>query len=87
LPVAALLAALLSFCATAGAANVVVGPNLTGSWTPFACGIPVCVSFDTELGGTGAYVTSPVPGAVVGFSVVGGETEGTYKLRSLIPGE
>ena len=83
LTLAAVVAALLSFCANAGAANVVVGPSLTGSWNPFTCGIPSCVAFNTELGGRGAYVTSPVSGAVVRFSVVGGSTAGTYKLRSL----
>lgn len=77
-------AAFLSYCGAAGAANVVVGPSLTGSWTPFNCAIPTCISFNTDLGGTGAYVTSPVSGAVVRFSVVGGSTPGTYKLRSLM---
>jgi hypothetical protein len=78
--------AALSFCANAGAANVIVGPSLTsGAWESFECGEPLCISYNTALGGSGPYVTSPVSGAVVGFSIVGGETQGTYKLRSLIP--
>lgn len=85
LPVAAVVAALLSFCAGAGAANVVVGPSLSGSWSPYKCEIPACIAFDTQLGGTGTYVTSPVSGVVVRFSVAGGSTPGTYKLRTLSP--
>ncbi|HKZ15698.1 MAG TPA: PASTA domain-containing protein [Solirubrobacterales bacterium] len=85
LPVAAVVTALLSFCATAGAANVVVGPSLSGAWESLGCGLPACIAYDTALGGTGTYVTSPISGAVVRFSVVGGSTAGTYKLRSLIP--
>jgi hypothetical protein len=85
--VAAVAAVALAFCGSAGAANVVVGPTLTGFWEPFECGDPVCISYDTTLGGTGTYVTSPISGAVVRFSVVGGETAGTYKLRSLIPAQ
>lgn len=85
LPVVAIVAVLLSFCATAGAANVVVGPSLSGSWESFGCGLPACVAYNTALGSTGAHVTSPVSGAVVRFSVVGGNTPGSYKLRSLSP--
>jgi hypothetical protein len=85
LAAAVVAAVFLSFCGAACAANVVVGPSLAGSWTSFNCGIPACVSFNTALGTTGTYVTSPVSGAVVAFDVVGGSTAGTYKLRSLIP--
>jgi hypothetical protein len=85
LPVAALVAALLTFCASAGAAIVTLGPSLSGSWTSLECEDPICVNSNFALGGTGTYVTSPVSGAVVGFSVVGGGTAGTYRLRTLIP--
>lgn len=87
LAAAVIAVAFLSFCAGAGAANIVVGPSLAGSWVPFECEHPVCIDFNAELGGAGTYVTSPVDGAVVGFDVAGGETEGTYKLRTLIPAQ
>jgi hypothetical protein len=76
----------LSLCANAGAANVTVGPSLSGSgWIGTECEIAVCVNANDALGGTGTYVTSPVAGAVVAFNVVGGDTAGTYRLRTLIP--
>jgi hypothetical protein len=80
--VAAVMAATLSFCSAAGAANVTVGPSLTGSWEPFECGALTCTYINDELAGTGANLTSPVTGAVVGFSVVSGSTPGTYRLRT-----
>jgi hypothetical protein len=80
--VAAVMAATLSLCSAASAANVTVGPSLTGSWEPFECGALTCTYINDELGGTGANLTSPVTGAVVGFSVVDGSTTGTYRLRT-----
>jgi hypothetical protein len=85
LPVAALVAALFSFCASAGAAIVTLGPSLSGTWEPSECESPICVSSNYDLAGTGTFVTSPVNGAVVRFNVVGGETAGTYRLRTLVP--
>ncbi len=83
LPVVALFVALLSLCANAGAANVVVGPNLTGiGWESFECGAPTCTYVNDELVGTGTNLTSPVTGAIVRFSVIGGSTAGTYRLRT-----
>ncbi|HEY5332346.1 MAG TPA: IPT/TIG domain-containing protein [Solirubrobacterales bacterium] len=79
---AAVMAAALSFCSAAGAANVTVGPSLTGSWEPFECGALTCTYVNDELAGTGANLTSPVTGAVVSFSVVDGSTAGTYRLRT-----
>jgi hypothetical protein len=81
---AALLVAALAFCGVAGAANVVVGPSLTGTqWVESGeCPIPSCTFVNSELNGTGANVTSPVTGAIVKFSVVGGSTTGTYRLRT-----
>jgi len=81
--VAAVMAAALSFCATAGAAVVSVGPSLSGSWQTYYCGEPECTFVNDELGGTGANVKSPITGAVVGLNVVGGETTGTYRLRTM----
>jgi hypothetical protein len=78
--------AALSLCANAGAANIIVGPSLTGAgWIETECESPICVNTNDQLGGIGTYVTSPVTGAIVAFNVVGGETAGTYRLRTLIP--
>jgi IPT/TIG domain/PASTA domain len=88
LPVAAVVAALLSFCASAGAANFVIGPTLTGTgWISEKCELASCTVANYELGGTGPTLTSPVDGAVVSFSVLGGSTPGTYRLRTVKPGE
>jgi PASTA domain/IPT/TIG domain len=86
LAAAIVVAAFLSFCGAAGAANVVIGPNLTGSgWMAEECEIASCTVANYELGGTGPTLTSPVDGAVVSFSVLGGSTPGTYRLRTVKP--
>jgi hypothetical protein len=79
--------AVLSFCANAVAANVIVGPSLTGAgWESEPCEVvPTCTFANFELGTTGTTVTSPVTGAVVGFNVLGGSTPGTYRLRTVLP--
>jgi hypothetical protein len=82
---AALTVALLSLCGSAGAANVIVGPSLVGSWDSYECAVPSCTYANDELGGTGTYVTSPVTGAIVRFSLVGGENPGQYRLRTMHP--
>lgn len=81
--------AALSLCANAGAANVTVGPSLTGAgWVSEPCEVaPTCTFANYELGGTGTNLTSPVTGAVVSFNVLGGSTPGTYRLRTVTPGE
>jgi IPT/TIG domain/PASTA domain len=86
---AVVAAAALSLCGSAGAAIVTVGPNLSGiGWESEECGIATTCTFaNYELGGTGVNVTSPVTGAIVGFNVLGGSTPGTYRLRTLTPGE
>jgi hypothetical protein len=83
------MAAALSFCSAAVAANVTIGPTLTGSgWFSEECTPPgTCTVANYELGGTGPTLTSPVTGAVVGFHVLGGSTAGTYRLRTVRPGE
>jgi hypothetical protein len=80
--------AALSLCANAGAANITVGPSLTGpGWMSEPCGVtPTCTFANYELGGTGANLTSPVTGAIVSFNVLGGSTAGTYRLRTVTPG-
>jgi hypothetical protein len=75
-------AALLVPCASAGAANVTVGPSLAGAWESSPCAKAWCTFVNTEVEGVGRSVTSPVDGAVVGFSVVGGSTPGSYRLRT-----
>jgi hypothetical protein len=81
--------AALSLCANAVAANVTVGPSLTGvGWESEPCGVtPTCTFANFELGGTGTNLTSPVTGAIVSFNVLGGSTAGTYRLRTVVPGE
>jgi IPT/TIG domain/PASTA domain len=81
--VTAALAATLALCGSASAANVIVGPNLTGSeWEPQPCGLESCTFFNSELEGSGANLTSPVTGAIVRFSVLSGASAGTYRLRT-----
>jgi hypothetical protein len=85
LPVAA---AFLSLCGAASAADVVIGPSLTtGGWSTEECEIASCTVANSELGTTGTTLTSPVDGAVVSFSVLGGVNPGTYRLRTVKPGE
>jgi hypothetical protein len=81
--------AALSLCASAGAANVIVGPSLSGGgWISEPCEVaPTCTFANYELGGTGANLTSPVTGAIVSFNVLGGSTPGTYRIRTVTPGE
>jgi hypothetical protein len=74
--------AVLSLCATAGAANVIVGPSLAGEWEPEECVSASCTFVNLSLGGAGADVMSPVTGEIVRFSVVGGENAGEYRLRT-----
>ncbi len=88
----ALFAAVLSIaalvaCGSAGAANVIVGPNnLTSSeWeSEEPCAIERCSIFNTELEGTGPNVASPVTGAIVRFNVLSGGTGGTFRLRTAV---
>jgi IPT/TIG domain/PASTA domain len=76
--------AALCLCGSALAANVTVGPSLSsGEWETYECGFGSCIFANTELGGTGPNLTSPVSGTVVRFSILGGSTEGTYTLRSM----
>jgi hypothetical protein len=78
--IAALLAG-LALCGSARAANVTVGPSLGGAWESSPCAKTWCTFVNTELA-NGRPITSPVDGAVVGFSVVGGSTAGSYRLRT-----
>lgn len=78
--------AALSLCANAGAANVTVGPSLSsGEWFWEECEYAACTSVNTDLAGTGPNLTSPVSGAIVRFSVIGGATPGTYRLSTVTP--
>lgn len=76
--------AALSLCASAGAANIVVGPRLaSGEWLWEECEFSACAFVNTNLAGTGPHVTSPVNGVIVRYSVLGGATPGTYRLRAI----
>jgi hypothetical protein len=87
--VAVVMVAALAFCGSAGAANLTIGPDLThGEWVPAECALgPSCTWANFEVGGSVAPLVSPVSGAVVGFSVLGGSTAGSYQLRTVLPGE
>jgi len=77
-------AAALCLCGSALAADVTVGPSLSsGEWETYECGFGSCIFANTELGGTGPNLTSPVSGTVVRFNILGGLTAGTYTLRSM----
>jgi hypothetical protein len=82
LPAVAVVLAGLALCGPAGAANVTVGPSLAGSWEASACVQPWCTFVNTAVEGPGRTASSPVDGAIVGFSVVGGSTAGSYRVRT-----
>ncbi|HVW45815.1 MAG TPA: IPT/TIG domain-containing protein, partial [Solirubrobacterales bacterium] len=58
-----------------------VGPSLKGDWEAAPCARPSCTFVNTELGAGGS-AAAPVSGVIVSFSVVGGSTAGTYRLRT-----
>jgi hypothetical protein len=66
--IAAVMVAALAFVGSAGAADITLGPELTGTWETYECGVPSCTYVNDELAGTGANLTSPVTGAIVGFT-------------------
>jgi hypothetical protein len=68
--------------ASAPAAVVTVGPDLTGTYTPSSCSQP-CTVANSSLTQLGAQLTSPVSGVVVRWHVIGGSTAGTYRLRTM----
>jgi hypothetical protein len=81
---AVVAAAVLGFCGSAGAANILVGPDFeSGEWFWEECEFTACTFVNTDLGGSGANVASPVSGAIVNFSVLGGATPGTYRLGTV----
>jgi hypothetical protein len=79
----AVAAVALVFCGAAGAAIVTVGPSLGGNWESEECGISACTFANDDLGGTGPYLVAPDNGVILRWSVVGGETAGTYRLRTM----
>jgi hypothetical protein len=76
----------LCFSATAGAAIVTVGPNLSGTYASESCGT-ACTLTNFSLTQSGAQAVSPVSGAIVRWHVLEGTTAGTYRLRvmNLLP--
>jgi hypothetical protein len=79
--VAAIVSAVaaLGLCASAGAANVIVGPNLAQSFESETCGEP-CALLNLADTQPGARALTPA-GAIVRWSVVEGTTPGEYHLR------
>ncbi len=82
--VAVVVTMALVLCGSAGAANVIVGPTLAGTWSNKECVLISCTAVNSELGEVGN-TTSPISGTIVRFSVVGGETAGQYRLRTANP--
>lgn len=78
-------AAALSLCANAVAANVTVGPSLTGvGWESEECGIEACTYINDVATGEPVGLRSPIDGAIVRASVVGGSTAGTYRVGTAL---
>lgn len=73
---------LIITASSAQAADVTVGPDLTGSYSSASCGV-ACTLANASLTQLGAQLTSPVSGAVVRWHVLGGNTAGTYRLRTM----
>jgi hypothetical protein len=78
------IVAALSLCANAGAANVLVGPSLTGSWETEECGVEACTYINDDSSGTATDLRAPVDGAIVRFSLVGGSTAGAYRIGTAL---
>jgi hypothetical protein len=74
----------MMFCGAAGAAIVTVGPSLAGTWESEECGWEACTFVNSDLGGAGTDLYSPVDGAIVGWSAIGGSTAGTYRIRTVL---
>lgn len=68
----------------AAASTVTVGSPLTGAFIPFELGAQKTL-FNSALPESGAFVTSPVTGAIIRWRIVGAEG-GPFKLRVLTPG-
>ncbi len=66
------------------AADITIGPNLSGTYTGSSCGTP-CTLTNATLTQSGAQLTSPVSGAVVRWRVIAGTTAGNYRLRAVTP--
>jgi hypothetical protein len=73
---------LIITAASAQAADVTLGPDLTGTYTSSSCDV-ACTLANVSLTQPGAQLTSPVSGAVVRWHVIGGSTAGTYRLRTM----
>lgn len=76
-------AAALVLAGSADAAIVTIGPSLTGSFVTASCTTSDCTLVNAVLDQSGANVVSPVSGVIVRWNVIGGETAGTYRLRTV----
>lgn len=74
----------LAFCANAGAANVIVGPSLTGNWETEECVVEACTFINDDPSGPATALRAPTDGAIVRFSVVGGSAAGTYRIGTAL---
>ena len=77
--VAGMIAALI-FCASAGAANVLLGPSLDSPFVSESCGED-CSLFNLEVSEYGAELFSPVNGVILRWRLIEGITPGEYHLR------
>jgi hypothetical protein len=83
--VAAMTVALV-FCASAGAANVVLGPTFDAPFMAKSCEED-CTLFNLLVEQRGAELYSPVNGVILGWSLIEGVTPGDYHLRIADRGE
>jgi IPT/TIG domain/PASTA domain len=73
-----------AFTSAAQAADITVGPDLSGTYKSESCHA-ICTLTNASLTQVGAQVTSPVSGVVVRWHVLEGATAGTYRLRAITP--
>lgn len=80
-------AAALTFCGTAVAGIITVGPSLTtGNWVSKGCESASCALLNYnygENGGIGHWLDDPFSGVIVRLNVVGGTTPGEYRIRTV----
>jgi hypothetical protein len=84
----AALAASLAICASAQAAIVTVGSPLSAAFTSTEAGISAATSVNLQLPESGAHLTSPINGTIVGWHLLDA-SGGPFRLRvvhPLVPG-
>lgn len=76
----------LAFCASAGAANVLLGPTLESPFVAKSCEED-CTLFNLLVEQRGAELYSPVNGVILRWNLIDGSTPGEYHLRLAYPYE